>query len=64
MQTLDIITIVVAAVFLLTLLVLAVFRMVEDTSFVQDILQKIDGTFLGKLYENNPVKFVVETPAA
>ena len=54
----------VAAVFLLTLLVLAVFRMVEDTSFVQDILQKIDGTFLGKLYENNPVKFVVETPAA
>ena len=54
----------VAAVFLLTPLVLAVFRMVEDTSFVQDILQKIDGTFLGKLYENNPVKFVVETPAA
>lgn len=54
----------VAAVFLLTLLVLAVFRMVEDTSFVQDILEKIDGTFLGKLYENNPVKFVVETSAA
>ena len=51
----------VAAVFLLTLLVLAVFRMVEDTSFVQGILEKIDGTFLGKLYESNPVKFVVET---
>ena len=51
----------VAAVFLLTLLVLAVFRMIEDTSFVQGILEKIDGTFLGKLYESNPVKFVVET---
>ena len=35
--------------------------MIEDTSFVQGILEKIDGTFLGKLYESNPVKFVVET---
>lgn len=51
----------VAAVLLLTLLVLAVFRIVEDTAFVQNILAKINGTFLGTLYENNPVKFVVDT---
>ena len=51
----------VAAVLLLTLLVLAVFRIVEDTAFVQNILAKINGTFLGTLYENNPVKFVVES---
>ena len=54
----------VAAVLLLTLLVLAVFRIVEDTAFVQNILAKINGTFLGTLYENNPVKFVVESGTA
>ncbi len=54
----------VAAVLLLTLLVLAVFRIVEDTAFVQNILAKINGTFLGTLYENNPVKFVVDTGTA
>ena len=54
----------VAAVLLLTLLVLAVFRIVEDTAFVQNILAKINGTFLGTLYENTPVKFVVDTGTA
>ncbi len=54
----------VAAVFLLTLLVLAVFRVAEDTAFVQNILAKIDGTFLGSLYENNPVKFVADQGGA
>lgn len=54
----------VAAILLLTLLVLALFRIGEDTSFVQGILQKIDGTFLGTLYYNNPVKFVVDTGTA
>lgn len=48
----------VAAVFLLLLLVFAVFRALQDTSFVQNILDSLNGTFLGKIYENNPVKFV------
>lgn len=48
----------VAAVFLLLLLVFAVFRVLQDTSFVQNILDSLNGTFLGKIYENNPVKFV------
>ena len=48
----------VAAVFLLLLLVFAVFRVLQDTSFVQNILGSLNGTFLGKIYENNPVKFV------
>ena len=54
----------VAAVLLLTLLVFAVFRTMQDTSFVQNILSKINGTFLGSLYENNPVKFVVDNGSA
>ena len=48
----------VAAVFLLTLLVLAVFRIFDDTSFVQGIVEDISGSFLGTLYRHNPVKFV------
>lgn len=48
----------VAAVFLLLLLVLGIFRAFDGTSFVQGIVGKIEGTFLGVLYENNPVKFV------
>ena len=48
----------VAAVFLLLLLVFAVFRVLQDISFVQNILDSLNGTFLGKIYENNPVKFV------
>ncbi len=49
----------VGAVFLLTLLVFAVFKVLENTQFGVDIVQKLDGTFLGTLYENNPVKFTV-----
>lgn len=48
----------VAAVFLLVLLFFGVLKIFEATSFAQDILAKIEGSFLGMLYENNPVKFV------
>ena len=54
----------VAAVLLLTLLVFGIFRIFENTGFVQDLTAKIDGTFLGVLYENNPVRFVTETAAS
>ncbi len=49
-----------AAVFLLTLLVFGIFRIFESTDFVQDFIAKTDGTFLGLLYDINPVKFVSE----
>lgn len=42
----------VAVVFLLTLLVLACIQL-----FGGDLSSSLDGTFLGILYENNPVKF-------
>ena len=49
----------VAAVFLLLLLALALLKVGENTSFGVDMIQKIEGTFIGILYENNPVKFVI-----
>ncbi|MBR1747117.1 MAG: hypothetical protein IJ735_02760 [Clostridia bacterium] len=45
-----------AVVLTLVLLVFAVFKIVDETQFVQDIAAKIDGTFLGILYENNPIR--------
>ena len=48
----------VAAVLLLLLLVFALFRVFEDTAFVQDILSQMEGSFLASLYANNPVKFI------
>lgn len=47
----------VAAVLLLVLLVFAVIRAFDGTSFVQGFEEVLNGTFLGKLYEHNPVKF-------
>ena len=49
-----------AAVFLLLLLVFGIFRIFEDTSFVQDFIAETEGAFLGKLYEINPVRFVAD----
>lgn len=48
----------VGGTLLFVLLVFAVLRIFGDTSFVQDLAAKMDGSFLGLLYENNPVKFV------
>ena len=45
-----------AVLMALVLLVFAVFKIVDETQFVQDIVAKIDGTFLGVLYANNPIK--------
>lgn len=47
----------VAAVLLLLLLVFAIFRAFDGTSFVQDLERSLEGSFLGTLYEGNPVKF-------
>ncbi len=44
-----------AAVCMFLLLVLAVFKVFEDLSFVQNILAKIDGSFILKVYQNNPI---------
>ncbi len=48
----------VGGTLLFVLLVFAVLRIFGDTSFVQDLASKMEGSFLGLLYENNPVKFV------
>ena len=53
----------VAAVFLLLLLFFGVLKIFESTQFVQDFLAKIDGSFLGTLYDINPVRFVTEGAA-
>lgn len=45
----------VAMVALLTMLVFAIFKRFEGTEFITDFLAKIDGSFLHKLYLNNPV---------
>ena len=50
----------VAAIFLLVLLLFGILKIFEATEFVQDFLNNIDGTFLDALYENNPVKFVAD----
>ncbi len=47
----------VAAVLLLLLLVFAIFRAFDGTAFVQDLERSLEGSFLGTLYEGNPVKF-------
>lgn len=44
-----------AVVFMFLLLVFSVFRLFGDTSFIQDLLVKLEGTFLLKLYEFNPI---------
>lgn len=41
------------------LLVFAVFNLFEDTAFIGNLLQKMEGTFLMKLYEVNPIIFHV-----
>ena len=38
------------------LLVFAVFKIIDETQFVQDVLAKLDGTFLSTLYYANPIK--------
>ena len=38
------------------LLVFAVFKIIDETQFVQDVLAKLDGTFLSALYYGNPIK--------
>lgn len=43
----------VAMVFLLV--ALAVLKLIDDVSFVQDMLMEIDGTVLHTLYVNNPI---------
>lgn len=48
----------VAAVLLLVLLVFAVIAIFGDKAGVIDFVSKLDGTFLGTLYEHNPVQFV------
>ena len=45
-----------AVVMALVLLVFAVFKIVDETHFVKDIVAKMDGSFLGVLYANNPIK--------
>ena len=47
----------VAAVLLLVLLVFAVIGAFDGTSFVQGFEDALSGSFLGRLYESNPVKF-------
>ena len=47
----------VAAVLLLVLLVFAVIGAFDGTSFVQGFEDALNGSFLGRLYESNPVKF-------
>ena len=45
-----------AVVLTLVLLVFAAFKIVDETQFVQDVTAKLDGTFLGVLYANNPIR--------
>ena len=47
-----------AAVLLLVLLIFAIMAAFSGTSFVADFVAKIDGSMLGWLYANNPVKFI------
>lgn len=47
----------VVVVLILLLLVFAIFEWFESTAFVQDMLVKLDGTFLKTLYLNNPIDF-------
>lgn len=47
----------VAAVLLLVLLVFAVIGAFDGTSFVQGFEDALNGSFLGRLYGSNPVKF-------
>ena len=47
----------VVAVFILLLLVLAIFELFGTSAFVQDMLVKLDGTFIKTLYLNNPIDF-------
>ena len=46
----------VAAVFLLLLLVFAIVAVFGDTAAVQSFAESIEGTFLGTLYTHNPVQ--------
>lgn len=46
----------VAAVFLLLLLVFAIVAVFGDTAAVQGFAESIEGTFLGTLYTHNPVQ--------
>ena len=48
----------VAAVLLLLLLVFAIVAVFGTTQGAIDFVEKIDGTFLGTLYANNPIKFI------
>ena len=48
----------VGAVFLLVLLVLAIIAVFGNTQGAMDLVAKMDGTFLGTLYEHNPIRFV------
>lgn len=47
----------VVAVLILLLLVFAIFALFESSGFIQDMLVKLDGTFLKTLYVNNPIDF-------
>ena len=44
---------------LFLLLVFAVFALFDDTTFVANMLNDMEGTFLLKLYENNPIVLTV-----
>ncbi len=44
-----------AAVCMFILLILAALKIFENLSFVQNILTKLDGSFLLKVYANNPI---------
>lgn len=46
----------VAAVFMLLLLVFAIIAVFGDTESVQGFAQSLNGTFLGTLYEHNPIR--------
>lgn len=48
----------VGGTLLFVLFVFAVLRIFGETSFVQGIASELEGSFLGLLYENNPVRFV------
>ena len=45
----------VGAVLLLLLLVFAIFKHFETSEFMIDLLDKLENTFLLKLYQHNPV---------
>lgn len=48
-----------AIVCVFVLLVFAVLALFEDTSLIQEMIVKLDGTFLLKLYQNNPIALSV-----